>query len=101
MTDKVAGPDGSALSEGLGHTVPRPRWWVSLHKARDGRVIEADVCGEPGDPETKVVGQHAEAHAYRIAAALEAYRGPDPVPCRAQHGYSCGQGGSRCASCVA
>jgi len=24
MTDKVAGPDGSALSEGLG---PAPRWW--------------------------------------------------------------------------
>lgn len=89
-------------TEGLGHTVPRPRWWVSLHKRMGGDVIQADVCGLHDDPVASVTGTDCEEHARLIAAALEAYKGPTQLrACTQESCYSCGQGDSRCRDCVA
>lgn len=90
------------LTEGLGHTVPRPRWWVSLHKRMGGDVMQADVCGLHDDPVACITGVGCEAHARLIAAALDAYKGATAfTACKQEPCYSCGQGGSKCRDCVA
>ena len=69
MTDKVAGPDGSALSEGLG-PLPEPRLWYDPETQKCSSMVPLRPTYEPLWDEDDIRALMRELEAQRLYARL-------------------------------